>query len=122
MDERRGESRWPATAAVVVLLVTNIALPDRLTIVPDWLLPGLAAVLLGPVMVSAPRRHPEVAQWTRSLSLVVLGLLVLAHLSTVVLLANEILAGTVGSGRDLIRAAIIMLLTNVIVFGLTLGT
>ncbi len=105
--------------AVVVMLVANITLPNRLTAVPVWLLPGLSALLLIPVLVSAPRRHPGVARWTRSVSLIVLGLLAITHLSAVALLAHQILTGEIGSGRDLIRASIILLLTNVIVFGLT---
>jgi hypothetical protein len=105
--------------AVVVMLIANIALPVRLTVVPAWVLPALSAVLVIPVLISAPRRHPGVARWTRSMSLVVLAVLAAAHLIGVALLASQILAGRVESGQDLIRAAIILLLTNVVVFGLT---
>jgi hypothetical protein len=62
---RRGESRWPAAAAIMVAIVLQIALPEHL--VPPlgwllsgldsrWLLPGLELAALLVLIVFGPSR------------------------------------------------------------------
>ncbi len=42
----KGETRWPAAAAVAVSLLVQVFLTDRLVPGPPLLLPGLEALLL----------------------------------------------------------------------------
>ena len=43
----QGESRWPVVAAILVALALQVSLPDQLTLLSRWLLPGLELALVG---------------------------------------------------------------------------
>src|SRR5438270_9044451 len=54
--ELRGESRWPATATVVVAITVPLLLPDRFSLGPKWLEPSLLVLLLVVVAIADPGR------------------------------------------------------------------
>jgi hypothetical protein len=105
--------------AVAAVLALHVSLPQRLTLVPPWVLPVLLGGLLVALLIGEPRRHPSAARWSRGLSLVLLGLLALAHLVTIALLVRLIIDGASLNGGELVRAAASLWATNVVVFGLT---
>lgn len=117
-ERSRREPRWPASLAVVAAVVLYVALPDKLRIVPIWILPTLEAALLVPLTVFAPHRHLEESRWRRVAALALIALVNAANLVSLVLLVHELLYGSKANGRELIVASIEIWLTNVIVFGL----
>jgi len=52
----RGESRLAVTAAILAAIGMLVALPDRISPHPRWLLPGLALLLLVGLTVANPKR------------------------------------------------------------------
>lgn len=112
------ESRWPATGAVVVALVIQLALPDRLTLGPRLLLPALEALLLLPLMAANPSRLTHTSRDVRFLSLMLIGLVAAANAYSLALLAKYLIAGGRADGRTLIYSAAGIWLTNIAVFGL----
>ena len=52
----RGERRWPASLAVIALIVLQVMLPEPLTVGPRWLLPAVQAVMLIVLTVANPSR------------------------------------------------------------------
>jgi len=51
-----GESRWPASIAILIAIALYWALPGRYTMGPPWLMPVLELAILIPLSLSAPRR------------------------------------------------------------------
>ncbi|MDQ2744959.1 MAG: hypothetical protein M3Z66_22060 [Chloroflexota bacterium] len=114
----KGEHHWPAAVAVLVALALYVTLPHQLTPGPLWLLPALVTVLLVPVVILAPRRHPGEGQFTRGMAIVLIALINTANVVSLILLIDQLTHGSHAAGRTLLIAAIQIWLTNVIVFGL----
>jgi uncharacterized membrane protein len=115
-----GEARWQATAAVLVAIALQLALPDRLVLVhPVWLLPTVEGLLLVALVAANPHRINSTSRAIRVLSLILVAILSLANAFSVARLAVGLVQGTEGenAGPLLITGAAIWL-TNVIVFGL----
>jgi hypothetical protein len=107
--------RWPASLAVaLVLLAQVLIIPPRVSVGQVWMLPGLQALLLAPLVVTNPislvKQHP-VLRWLAAISAVTVALanaVTLLHL--IVLLGNGVpLDPTV-----LIQTGVVLLATNVV--------
>lgn len=114
-----GESRWPAAGAVIVVIVLHLTLPQSLTVLPDWVVPSILAVLLVPLLVGSPRRHHEAAVWSRRLSLVVLAVLAVTLFTSIGMLLDEILTNPDADARTLIWSGFALWVTSVVAFGLS---
>jgi hypothetical protein len=114
----RREPRWPASLALVTALVLYLTLPERLTVGPGWIIPALEAALLVALTVTAPYRHPEEVRLVRFSSLLLIGLINLANVTSLILLVHLVLTGAPASGRQLIFSGIQIWLTLVLVFAL----
>ena len=112
------EATWPAALAVIVVLLLQLALPDRLVAGARWLLPSLEAVLLIPLVATVRRRHHEESVWTRVLAIALIAVINLANLYSIVLLAYYLIHGSKAGGHELILSAMAIWLTNVVIFGL----
>lgn len=119
MAEPRPEPRWPASLALVACVGLYVALPDRLVVGPRWLVPILVALPLIPLSASRHRR-PDDSPWVRHITIALIALVNLANVASVVLLVHRLLSTTVSQGRDLIYSAVLVWITNVIIFGLWL--
>ena len=114
---RRGESRWPAGAAIVVALAAELLLSPKLLPGPAWLLPGAEGLLLVGLVAADPNRlTPE----SRDLRLPSIGLLVLIAAGNTWALGRlvDVLVNGGGSGREVLAAAAGVWVTNVVVFAL----
>ncbi len=118
-----GEPRWPASLAVLAILVLYWLLPERLTVGPTWIVPALALALL-PLSLAAPRRRPDEPPWQRLAAVALIALVNLANLGSLILLVDALLQGRtlVGhthlDGRTLLLSSVAIWLTNVLVFAL----
>jgi len=112
------EPRWPPTLAVLVALVIQARLPDRLTPGPQLLVPALELVLLIPLVVSNPMRITRGSRNLRGLSIALIGLVNIANAASLILLVRFLLHGGQANGRALIRAGIGIWVTQVLVFAL----
>jgi uncharacterized membrane protein len=113
----RPEPRWPASLALLSCVGLYVILPNRLVVGPRWILPVLIALPLIPL--SARRhRHPNESPHVRRATLLLIGLVTLANVTSMGLLVHHLLNVQVTQGRNLIYAAVSVWLTNVIVYGL----
>ncbi|MDQ6899564.1 MAG: hypothetical protein M3072_08660 [Candidatus Dormibacteraeota bacterium] len=112
------EPTWPAALAVVVALVLQLALPEKLVYGPRWLIPVLEAVLLLPLLVGSRYRHHRESALARLLSLTLTAVISLANLYSLIQLAYYLIHGGKAAGQELIVSSILIWLTNVIIFGL----
>jgi hypothetical protein len=114
----RREPRWPASLALLAALVLYLTLPARLTIGPGWIIPALEAALLIALTVTAPYRRPEEVRLVRLASLLLIGLINLANVTSLALLVHVVLSGEPASGRQLVFSGLQIWLTLVLVFAL----
>lgn len=117
----RSESRVPALLAILTAIALQVLLPDRLVVLrPRYVLPGLELALLVPLVLSNPVRLTRESRDLRWLSLLLLAVIGLADVLQLGELMRLLLfgGGQAGSsqGRELIRAASQVWLTNAVVF------
>ncbi|MDX6318592.1 MAG: hypothetical protein QOD35_1992 [Nocardioidaceae bacterium] len=115
---RRTESRWPAAAAIAVVIAAQLALPAPLTFGSRELMPALEAVLLIAIVGTNRNQLTVASVDMRYVSLTLIGVMALANSLSLALLVNALLNGGQTSGRLLILAALGIWLTNVVVFAL----
>ncbi|MFD0361522.1 hypothetical protein ACFQZZ_08705 [Nocardia sp. GCM10030253] len=114
-----GESRVAATAAVLAIVVLQLALPNQFLPEPAWLLPALETVLLGFLVVANPVRIDREETWLRWGGLILIGLLALATAWSADRLVVGLIDGTLsGEPAKLLATGGAIWLTNVVVFGL----
>ncbi len=114
------EPRWPAAVAIVVAIVLQVILPERVIqgLGPRWLIPVLEGVLLVALLVANPHRLGREESALRWLSLAMIAVITVANLAALAELIRALLAHSTAGGRTLVFASVPIWLTNVIVFGL----
>lgn len=115
----QGEERWPVATAMVVAIALQVALPDKLTIGPRWLLPVLEGVLLVGLTVANPRRIDRRSTALRVVSLALIAVISVANGWASYELVRGLVKGTVGNhAGPLLSTGLSIYVTNIIVFGL----
>jgi uncharacterized membrane protein len=113
----QGDPLWPAQVAVAVAIALNFGLSKEVLVGPRWLLPGVELVLLGWLVVIAPRRATTHARAVRQLALTLIALVSLTNLVTLGLLVHFLVNGGKVGGHALILSGMLAWLTNVLLFG-----
>jgi uncharacterized membrane protein len=109
---------WAPQFVVLAAILLDLALPDKLTIGPAWLLPALEGVLLIALMAASPHprwRHNPVR---RNVAIGLVGLVSATNIFSLVLLCHYLLHGGQENGRDLIYSGVVLWLTNVLLFAI----
>jgi uncharacterized membrane protein len=115
----KAESRWPVFAAAMVVIAGQTWVVASLSLRLVWLYPIIAGVLLlASVAVYLPSRT-EPPRALRALSLVLMGVLVLANLIGVVLLVRGVFSGSHLTPPRLLFAGTALWVVNVAAFALT---
>ena len=109
---------WGPQLVVGCAILIDLALPEKLTIGPSWLLPAIEGGLLVGLAVASPheavRHHPR----RRQVALALIGLVSAVNAFSLVLLCHYLLHGGRESGRNLIYSGVVLWVTNVLLFGL----
>lgn len=108
------EPRWPVVVALVAVGGIYMALPEYLIMGPRWLLLGVVSVLSVPALIS---HHTGKNQLNLVLGYVISGVITSALLISLFFLINA-LPRHEESASALLRSAVILWLTNIVVFGL----
>jgi uncharacterized membrane protein len=109
-----GEPRWPAFVAMLAAACVYWALPDPLSVGPSWLLLAVIFVLLIPMVVSHYGGYYRV---TRLLAFVANGLIMGAMIASLAFMIQSLPKHSEPPGT-LLRAAVALWITNVLVFAL----
>jgi uncharacterized membrane protein len=112
------EPAWPSQLTVLAAIGIQLALPERLTIGPAWLIPSLEAALLVGLLTASPRQlefeHPR----RRRLALVLVAVVSAANAWSLAALTHFLLHHNVNNGHQLIGSGLLIWLTNVLIFAL----
>jgi uncharacterized membrane protein len=111
------EPRWPASLSLLICAGLYVLLPSRLVIGPKWLLPVLVVLPLIPLSARRHRR-PDDGPWVHALAVSLVVIITVANVVSGVLLIHHVFHAAQISGRQLLYAAALIWVTNVIVFGL----
>jgi len=104
--------------AVLVAIGLYAALPNSLLLGPRYVIPSIETVLLIPLIAINPSRLTRETRWSRTVSLGLVLLLIVANLTSLGMLLHALTQSHVTSGRQLLLAALQVWLTNIIAFGL----
>jgi hypothetical protein len=108
------EPRWPAFVAMLAAEGVYLALPEPISLGPNWLLLAIVGLLLIPILISAYRRDNRV---TRILTLVANGVITVAMIVSLIHLVQGI-PEHLETPRALLRSAGSLWLTNILIFAL----
>ena len=114
----RGEHRWPAALAVVVAIILQLALPDRLVPQARYLLPTMEVAVLAALLATNPFRVDRESTILRIAGLTLAGLVGLSNGWSVVLLVPDLIGGRPVGPAELLRVGAALWLTNVLAFAL----
>jgi hypothetical protein len=108
---------WPAQIAVLTALILYIALPDKLTLGPDWLLPTAEGLLLAGLVWASPwRRRSQPRPWRRRLALVLSVLVAAGNSVSLGLLIHYVVRGGKAGGYELVLSGAEIWTTAVLIF------
>ncbi|HXZ79007.1 MAG TPA: hypothetical protein VEG30_03695 [Terriglobales bacterium] len=108
------EPRWPAFIAMLADALVYLAMPPRLSVGPDWLLLAIIFLLLIPIVSSYHLGRYDV---TRTLTFVANAVITAALITSLALLISGLPQHRDPPGT-LLRSAIALWITNVLVFAL----
>jgi len=111
------EPRWPASLAVLLVILLSATLPDKFTVGPPWVFPALEGAILVPLSVTAPHRLVSESMRRRAASIVLIAVVNVANMASLALLVRVIVRGGHLTGHELIFSAAQIWLTNVLLFG-----
>ena len=108
-----------ALIVAIVLQTASWILSPNLHFGPQYVIFAIEIALVTLIGVTAKRRHLENNFFHRAFSIVLLGIITAANISSLALVLNELIrSGRIIAGYELLASAIAIFLTNIIVFGL----
>jgi uncharacterized membrane protein len=112
------EPFWPAQLTVLAAIGLQVALPERLTAGPMWLVPALEGALLIGMSFATPRQLQREHPGRRRVALFLTALVSAANVYSLYALSHLLLHRKVNNGRELIVSGILIWLTNFLIFAL----
>ena len=114
----RAEPLWPAQLTILGAIALQVALPERLTAGPSWLIPALEAAMLIGFTATFGRRVEEEHPTRRRFAIGLTAFVSAANIYSLAALTHYLLHHNVGNGRELIISGMLIWLTNFLIFGL----
>ena len=118
------EPRWPIVATlgffVAISIILRVAVPERSSLGPDWLVPAVEIGLLLVLLAADPARVSGRRRWLRRLAIALVSLLACAAFASTVQLIVDLVEGNkvTNSASDLLASGALIWLGNVLVFSL----
>jgi uncharacterized membrane protein len=112
------EPFWPAQLTVLLAIVIQVLLPDRLTAGPGWLVPSLEGALLIGMVVVTPNVVEDDHPRRRRIALSLTAFVSAANIFSLGALTHLLLNQHVSNGRGLIISGVLIWLTNLLICAL----
>jgi uncharacterized membrane protein len=114
----QSEPFWPAQLTVLLAIVVQVLLPERLTAGPGWLVPSMEGALLFGLIVVTPNVVEDDHPRRRRIALSLTAFVTAANIFSLAALTHFLLHHNVADGRGLIVAGVLIWLTNLLIFAL----
>jgi len=112
------EPFWPAQATVLAAIALQLALPDRLTVGPGWLIPSLEGALLIGLFLATPMQLEHEHRRRRRVAIGLTAFVSAGNVYSLGALTHYLLHHNVSQGNQLIVSGVLIWLTNFLIFGL----
>ncbi|HEY2160819.1 MAG TPA: hypothetical protein VGH24_05890 [Solirubrobacteraceae bacterium] len=111
---------WGPQLVVAAAIILDFALPEKLTLGPSWLLPGVETLLLLGLVFYSPNEKFHHSRWRRRVAIGLIAVVSIVNVLSLVLLAHYLLHGHPSSknGPALMFSGIALWGTNVLLFAL----
>jgi len=116
--QRVHEPLWHIELAVVVAILIQLFLPNKLFIGPKYLIVVMELLLMVALRIMSPITHTKAGRIKRFAGLMLIGVISFANISSLILVVQKLINGGQTTGKQLIVAALAIYLTNIIMFGL----
>lgn len=116
LDKR--ESIWHVQVAVLVAIVLQLLLSNKLVVGPRYLIVGLEVLLLVALAIFGPFKKQISFGLRRTLAVALIAIISLSNITSLVLVINSLFTKSGVTGRQLIVSGLAIYLTNIIIFGL----
>lgn len=103
---------------VLVALLLDLALPEKLTLGPNWLVPTVEGALLIGLAIASTHSAARYSELRRRVAIGLIGLVSAVNVYSLGLLSHYLINGTKASGRSLIFSGVALWGTNILLFGL----
>ena len=113
----RYDPYWGGQLVIGVAILLDLALADKVTLGPNWLLPGVEALALIGLTMAAPHPRMRDTLLRRRLALTLIAVVTVTNSYALVLLCHYLLKGGKADGQALIGSGIVLWVTNVLLFG-----
>jgi uncharacterized membrane protein len=108
----RADPHWPAQLAILAAIGLHIALPERVTVIPDWIVPVAELVLFIGLFLATRRRHDR----RRTLAFVLIGLVLTVNTVTLGALVDYLLDHRQANGNSLLLSGVDIYITGILIF------
>jgi uncharacterized membrane protein len=112
------EPFWPAQLTVLAAIALQLALPERLTAGPTWLIPSLEGALLVGMFIATPHQLEHEHVGRRRVALGLTAFVSAANIYSLGALTHYLLHHGTSNGRELIVSGVLIWLTNFLIFAL----
>src|SRR5262249_28447094 len=109
---------WEPQALVAAAIVLQFVLPEKLTLGPSWLLPGLETLLLIGLIFFSPHEKVRHSALRRRVAIGLIAVVSAVNAVSLVLLAHYVLRGHPKNGAPLLFSGLALWGTNVLLFAL----
>ena len=109
---------WGPQLIVAVAIALQFVLPEKLTVGPRWLLPGVEALLLIGLAFFSPRENVRHSPLRRHVAIGLIALVSAVNVLSLILLTHNLLHGHLKNGPALLFSGIALWGTNMLVFAL----
>ena len=110
--------RWAAVLGMIAFGLLYAALPERVTLGPNWLLLALEGAILIPLFLLGLAKRPLRNEITRFLTLGLLAVITVALISGIILFVITLPNKNASEAKVLLRTAALLWASNVLVFAL----
>lgn len=111
------EPRYPLYLTILLMVTLQIAITDRLTIGPKYLLAGFELLLLLVVALAHGSGKESLRPLKRHFSYLLIILVSVTNIASLVLVVSHLIGGDGIPGHTLLLSALDIYLTNILVFG-----
>lgn len=114
----KNEPVWHVQLAVLVAIVLQLLLSNKLVIVSRYLIVGLEVLLLLALALFGPFKKQVSSQLRRTLAVILIAIISLSNITSLILVIDSLFTKGDVTGKQLIISGLAIYLTNIIIFGL----
>jgi uncharacterized membrane protein len=110
--------RWAAILGLIAFGLLYNALPDNVTIGPNWLPLVLEVLLIVPILISGITKRPLRQEITRALIFLTLAIITTALIGGIILFVVTLPGKNTNDANALLHTAVLLWVSNVLVFAI----